>query len=57
MTVCCFVHLDVLGIQVVGSAEKDFEIPLSRLDHGQGSALVADDLGVEVGDVVPALKR
>ena len=49
------VHLDGLGYSGGWSAEKDFEI-LSGLITGKASALVADDLGVEVGDVVARFK-
>jgi len=48
-------HLDGLGYFGGWTAEKDFEI-LSGLITGKASALVADDLGVEVGDVVARFK-
>ncbi len=44
-------HLDALGYSGGWSAEKDFEI-LTGLTTGKAAALVADEMGVEVGDVV-----
>jgi len=44
-------HLDGLGYLGGWSAEKDFEI-LTGLTTGKAAALVADEMGVEVGDVV-----
>jgi len=44
-------HLDDLGYSGGWSAEKDFEI-LTGLTTGKAAALVADEMGVEVGDVV-----
>lgn len=44
-------HLDDLGYSGGWSAEKDFEI-LTGLTSGKAAALVADEVGVEVGDVV-----
>lgn len=44
-------HLDDLGYLDGWSAEKDFEI-LTGLTTGKAAALVADEMGVEVGDVV-----
>lgn len=48
-------HLDGVGYSGGWSAEKDFEI-LSGLLAGKAAALVADDLGVEVGEVVARFK-
>ncbi|MCF7725761.1 hypothetical protein [Sulfitobacter sp. M22] len=48
-------HLDGLGYSGGWSADKDFEI-LSGLITGKAAALVADELGVEVGDVVARFK-
>ena len=48
-------HLDGLGCSGGWTAEKDFEI-LSGLVTGKAAALLADDLGVEVGDVVARFK-
>ncbi len=44
-------HLDALDYSGGWSAEKDFEI-LTGLTTGKAAALVADELGVEVGDIV-----
>lgn len=44
-------HLDDLGYSGGWSAEKDFEI-LTGLTTGKAAALVADEMGVEIGDVV-----
>lgn len=46
-----FTHLDDLGYSGGWSAEKDFEI-LTGLTTGKAAALVADEMGVEIGDVV-----
>jgi len=48
-------HLNALGYAGDWTAAKDFDV-LSGLASGKAAALVADDLGLEVGDVVTRFK-
>jgi hypothetical protein len=48
-------HLDAVGYKGGWTALMDFEI-LSGLMKGKGAALVADELGVETGDLVSRFK-